>query len=101
MSDYEENLSCDPANPRRSQVFGPVNEKLATEDHTGVEVQAPATVNATGSTRKNFVQQTFHPSLFNTRPRSSSLGNIFPATATKSVNKPTTPPSKTVSENNI
>ncbi|CAH0720649.1 unnamed protein product, partial [Brenthis ino] len=64
-------LSCDPANPRRSLVPGPESVKYATEVSTGVGDQAPVKENATG--RRKMVQQAFHPSLFS-RPRSNSLG---------------------------
>lgn len=76
MSDTNVDLSCDPANARRSQVPGPASVKYVTEDCAAVDDQASATVNATGSTNKKLVQQAFHPSLFITRPRSNSLGNI-------------------------
>ncbi|CAK1588944.1 unnamed protein product [Parnassius mnemosyne] len=65
-------LSCDPANPRRSPVPGPESVKSATEDTTGVSNQAPVPVNVTG---KRLIQQAFHPSLFMTRSRSKSLSN--------------------------
>ncbi|CAG9790481.1 unnamed protein product [Diatraea saccharalis] len=40
MSNIEVDMSCDPANPRRSQVPGLESVKLATEDCTGVGNQA-------------------------------------------------------------
>lgn len=77
MSNYNESdMSCAPANPRRSQVAGPASVKSVTEDYTGVGDQASVSVNASGSTNKKFVQQAFHPSLFISRPRSASVGNI-------------------------
>ncbi|XP_022819396.1 uncharacterized protein LOC111351609 [Spodoptera litura] len=88
MSDTNIDMSCDPANPRRSLVSGPASVKYVTEDCTGVGDQAPATVNTTGSTTKKLTQQVFHPSLFIARPRSSSLENIK---AIDSVNQPNTP----------
>lgn len=75
MENNDNAMSGDPANTRRSQVPGPVGVKSVTEDSTGVGDQAPVIVNASGSNKK-FVQQAFHPSLFISRPRSSSLGNI-------------------------
>lgn len=72
----ESDMSCAPANPRRSWVPGPTSVKLVTEDSTEVGDQAPVSVNASGSTNKKFTQQVFHPSLFKARPRSSSVGNI-------------------------
>ena len=71
----ERDLSCDPANPRRSWVPGPASVKLVTEDSSGVGDQAPVAVNASGSNKK-LIQQVLHPNLFKTRPRSSSVGNI-------------------------
>lgn len=68
-------LSCDPANARRSQVPGPAGVKLITEVCAGVDDQATVTENVTGNARRNYIQQAFHPSLFISRPRSSSLGN--------------------------
>lgn len=84
MSNNENALSCDPANPRRSQVSGPASVKLATEDSTGVGDQAPVIVNATGS--KTLVQQAFHPALFITRPRSASLGSTSKKTSSDEQN---------------
>lgn len=75
-SDNENAMSCDPADPRRSPVPGLESVKSATEDSAGVSDQAPVTVNITG--KKTYVQQAFHPSFFNTRPRSSSLGSKSP-----------------------
>lgn len=78
MSDNDNAMSCDPANPRRSQVPGPASVKFVTEDLSGVGDQAPVLVNAPGSSSssssKKLVQQAFHPGLF-MRPRSSSLGS--------------------------
>lgn len=81
MSENKENvLPCNPASPRRSLVPGPVSEKLITEDCKRVGTQAPLPVNATGlketKNNKKLVQQAFHPGLFETRPRSQSLGSI-------------------------
>lgn len=76
-------LSCDPVDPRRSLVPGPESVKLVTEDCIEVGNQASVTVTATGNTKK-FVQQAFHPSLFLSRPRSSSVGN--PANPNNSTN---------------
>ncbi|CAH2083988.1 unnamed protein product [Euphydryas editha] len=72
----ERDMSCDPANPRRSWVPGPASVKLVTEDSTGVGDQASVLVNTTGSTNKKLIQQVLHSSLFKPRPRSSSVGNI-------------------------
>lgn len=58
-----------------------------TEDCAGMGNQAFASVNASGSSlnsNRKLVQQAFHPSLFLTRPRSSSLGSI-PANINKEV----------------
>lgn len=70
-------MSDDPANTRRSQVPGPVGVKSVTEDYAGVGDQAPVLVNASGSSSssRRLVQQAFHPGLFLSRPRSSSLGS--------------------------
>ncbi|CAG9789081.1 unnamed protein product [Diatraea saccharalis] len=75
MSDGEYDLSCDPANPWRSQVPGPASVKLVTENPIRVGDQALMTVNTTGNTSRKLIQQAFHPSLFITRPRSNSFGN--------------------------
>lgn len=83
MSNNENNLSCDPANARRSQIPGSESVKLTTEDYAEVGDQASVSVNATGSVNsKRMVQQAFHPSLFITRPRSNSIGAI-PTQATQ------------------
>ncbi|KAL0840030.1 hypothetical protein ABMA28_015354 [Loxostege sticticalis] len=85
-------MSCDPANPRRSQVPGPESVKLATEDCVEVGDQAPTSVNVTGnnhilhdqrnkkaealqgsSRSKVYTQQVFHKGLFVPRARSSSF----------------------------
>lgn len=79
MLNNECTMSCDPANTRRPQVSGPVGEKLATEDCTGVGDQASVLVNTTGSNsssnNKKYIQQAFHPSLFIGRSRSASVGS--------------------------
>lgn len=67
-------LSCDPADPRRSQVPGPESVKLATEDCVEAGDQASSSVYATGNTKK-YVQQAFHQSMFLNRPRTPSVGN--------------------------
>ncbi|KAJ8734276.1 hypothetical protein PYW07_014827 [Mythimna separata] len=95
MSDTNNDLSCDPANPRRLLVSGPGGGKYVTEDCVGVGDQAPVTVNAPGSTTKKLTQQAFHPSLFFTRPRSSSMGNIK---TTDSENLPTTSSDKNTTD---
>ncbi|CAH2097058.1 unnamed protein product [Euphydryas editha] len=76
-------LPCPPVSTRRSQVSGPVSEKLVTEDCEGVGTQAPSSVNTTGlrETNKKLVQQAFHPSLFLSRPRSASMSSVVDANA--------------------
>lgn len=73
MSRKECDLSCDPANPRRSPVPGLESGKYATEDCAVAGNQASVPENATGN--KKLVQQAFHPSLFTTRTRSASTGS--------------------------
>lgn len=73
MSNKECDLSCDPANPRRSPVPGLESGKYATEDCAVAGNQASVPENATGN--KKLVQQAFHPSLFTTRTRSASTGS--------------------------
>lgn len=49
MANYERDLSCDPADARRSQVPGPASDKLVTDGRAGVGDQAPVADNITGS----------------------------------------------------
>ncbi|CAH2239421.1 jg7295, partial [Pararge aegeria aegeria] len=91
LSNYEEYVvPCDPASDPRSRVPGPVSEKLVTKDCTGVGGQAPVPVNVPGSSNKKFVRQAFHPGLFPTRPRFSSVG-ISPTKKRKRKRKENSP----------
>lgn len=88
MENNESDLSCNPANPRRSLVSGLESVKLATEDSVEVENQAPTIVNATG--KRKFIQQAFHPSLFTNRQRSASIGCLpTPDQSISGIHKPT------------
>nr|XP_037869235.1 uncharacterized protein LOC119629004 [Bombyx mori] len=49
MANYDRDLSCDPADARRSQVPGPASDKLVTDGRAGVGDQAPVADNITGS----------------------------------------------------
>lgn len=74
MSDNRDKvLPCTPASTRRSQVSGPVSEKLVTEDCKGVGTQAPLSVNTTGlkGNTKKLLQQTSYP-----HPASAEPGDV-------------------------
>lgn len=101
LSDSDNVMSCDPANARRSQVPGPASVKLATEVCTEVGDQASVTENATGRTKRNLVQQAFHPSLFTSRSRSSSLGSNPNIASTSNKNLTPTAPGATSIDNGV
>lgn len=64
LDNNDRDMSCAPANPRRSWVPGLASVKSVTEDFTGVGDQAFVSVKASGNTNKKIIQQVLHSSLF-------------------------------------